>query len=210
MTKPSVPRGTGAQGVPKWSIGIIAALLASVAHADVIWVESVQGDLSDDRFAPTHLQVGPGENELFGILSGANGQGGIDRDYYSITVPDGYVLSHIVLDAYYSPDFAAFIGIQPGPIFPNDPETVHPGDLLGWMHFGPDDVNMDLLPIMGSHGQGFTPPLAAGTYTFWAQQLDDYTEYDLNFVVEVPGPTGAVVMVGAPLVMVARRRRGRR
>jgi hypothetical protein len=195
-----------AASVFMWCTGIVAALLPGPLRADVMWIESVQGDLSDNRFAPTHLLIAPGPNELYGILSGGNDQGGLDRDYFSITVPDGYVLSQIVLDAYYSPDYAAFLGVQPGPIFPNDPDTVQPGDLLGWTHFGPDQLNMDLLPIMGSHGQGFTPPLPAGTYSFWAQQLDDYTEYDLDFVVDVPAPSGAGLIV-APLLMLGRRRR---
>src|SRR5215210_758055 len=179
MKNPSVSR------IAACRAAVAAALLAGASQGGVIWNESVQGDLSDNRFAPTHLPLAPGSNELFGVLSGANSQG-FDRDYYSITIPDGYVLYHIVLELYFSTDFAAFVAVQPGPIFPDDPETVSPGDLLGWAHFGPDEQSMDLLAIMGTNGQGFTPPLPAGTYSFWAQQIDDFTEYAFDFVVEVP------------------------
>jgi len=89
----------------------------------------------------------------------------IDRGYFSITIPQGYALSQLILEQYFSADPVAFIGIQPGPIFPNDPATVNPSDLLGWMHFGVDDVGADLLPLMGANGQGFVPPLSGGGRT---------------------------------------------
>jgi len=185
---------------------LVALLLAANAHAGIIWNEPVQGDFSDDRFAPTQLSVEVGSNLLFGNMRGGNDQG-LDRDYFSITIPEGAVLTQITLAAYLSEDFAAFIAIQPGAIFPDDPETVAPGDLLGWAHFGPDQEFTDLLALMGSNGQGFDAPLPAGTYTFWGQQVGAFTNYDLDFVVEeVPAPS-SFVLIGGPLAVLLRRRR---
>jgi len=47
---------------------------------------------------------------------------------------------------------------------------------------------------------GFVPPLPSGTYTFWAQQLNGPTTYQLDFVVApepVPsiGPLGLVALM---------------
>jgi hypothetical protein len=179
---------------------------AEAARADVLYDEGMQGDLSGDRFAPTRFELAPGSWQLFGIMAGEDPNGNIDRDYFTVVVPTGHVLRAVFLDGYFSPDFAAFMAIQPGAIFPNDPETVMPDDLMGWTHFGPSHIGSDLLLLMGANGQGFIPPLPAGSYTFWGQQQADYTEYVARFEVEaVPGPAGVVVLAG--LALGCRRRR---
>ncbi|GJQ30487.1 MAG: hypothetical protein HBSAPP03_23710 [Phycisphaerae bacterium] len=185
-----------------------AVLLAAThaAHAQILWNEFTQGDLSGDRFHPTPFNLAEGSNILFGVMTGDDGTGTIDRDYFSITIPQGHVLARIDLLLYLSDDFAAFAGIQPGPIFPNDPDTVLPGDLLGWVVFGFDHEGQDLLAEMSLNGQTFTPPLPAGTYTLWAQQLDSFTEWTPDFVVE-PVPAPATLALAALGVMAMRRRR---
>lgn len=182
------------------------ALAAAPAAADVLYNEFLQGDLSDNRLAPTAFVLGPGQSTLFGVMEGEYPDNTFDRDYFSVTVPAGYVLSGLLLEAYVSDDFAAFIGIQPGPIFPNDPDTVLPGDLLGWALFGPQTVGQDLLTNMGQNGQGFDLPLPAGTYTFWAQQIGPYTEWVATFQVDVPSP-GAATVLGLGVLGALRRRR---
>jgi hypothetical protein len=177
---------------------------AALRAQPVLWDELTQGDLSNDRFHPNAFTLPVGESQLLGSMDGG-GPNGIDRDYFSITIPQGYVLSQLVLEQYFSSDPVAFIGIQPGPIFPNDPATVSPGDLLGWLHFGADNVGADLLPLMGANGQGFTPPLGEQTYTFWAQQTGEATIDVLDFWVTVPEP-GATMPL-ALMLMAARRRR---
>ena len=196
--------------MPHRSFAIVAgfALTAAAANAQVLWDELGQGDLSDDRFHPTQLTLQPGSNLLFGIIDGDDGTGNIDRDYFTFTVPAGYALSEITLTNYFSADFAAFFGVQPGPVFPDDPDTVRPGDLLGWTLFGGSLQGSDILPLMAANGQTFTPPLPAGTYSFWAQQLDSYTEWVPDFVVTpVPG-IGGLGVAAVSLLAWPRRRRG--
>jgi hypothetical protein len=182
-------------------LGVAAA---TAGAQPVIWDELSQGDLSNDRFHPTALAPPPGVSQLVGAMDGEV-NGIVDRDYFSITIPQGYVLSQLILEQYFSNDPVAFIGIQPGPIFPDDPATVMPGDLLGWLHFGDGYVGMDLLPLMGANGQGFAPPLTGSVYTFWAQQTGEPTTYVLDFVVTVPAPS-----VVLPFALIALRRRTRR
>jgi hypothetical protein len=185
-------------------IGVLA--LPALAPAQFLWNELSQGDLSDDHFAPNSFVLSPGDNTLFGTIDGDDGEGNIDRDYFSITIPSGLQLSQLVLAGYDSTDFAAFMGIQPGPIFPDDPKTVAPGDLMGWTLFGQSLIGQDLLPEMGIHGYGFTPPLSSGVFTFWVQQLDTFTEWTGDFVVtEVPEPSAAALLLIA-LAHTARRR----
>lgn len=188
-----------------WCAAVL--VLGTAAHGQTLWNEVTQGDLSDDRFNPTVLNLTEGSNILFGVIDGDDGNGSIDRDYFSVTIPQGHVLARIDLLLYLSEDFAAFVGIQPGPIFPNDPDIVLPGDLLGWAVFGPTDEGTNLLLTMSMNGQTFTPPLPAGTYTLWAQQLDSFTEWTPDFVVEaVPAP-GVLAVLGLGVAACARRRR---
>ena len=166
------------------------------------------GDLSGNRLAPTPLTLSLGDNELFGIVGGNPGMGDSDLDYFSITIPTGLQLSNLFLDHYESPDLAAFLGMQAGPIFTVDPVDATSDVLLGWTHFGPGQIGQDLLAIMSTQGIGFTPPLSSGTYTFWAQQLDDYTDWTGRFVVtEIPSPAAVVaVIMGMPVALPRRRR----
>lgn len=188
-------------------IGLLAIVVlnaAAGARAQVIYNEFVQGDISDNRFAPTALVLSEGSNILLGFMAGAQGPT-VDLDYFSITIPAGLQLDQIILTEYFSQDPVAFLAIQPGPIFPNDPLTVEPGDLMGWTHLEVGQVGLDVLAIMGTQGQGFTPPLPAGVYTFWAQQLGEPTDYTLDFVV-TPAP-GSAALLAAGGVIVLRRRR---
>src|SRR6186713_630801 len=152
-----------------WLFATVAiGCLCAPAQAQILlYDEFAQGDLSNNRFSPTPFNLPVGISQLLGNMEGDVG-GVIDRDYFSITIPQGHVLSQLVLEQYFSNDPVAFIAIQPGPIFPNDPATVTPEDLMGWLHFGAEHVGLDLLPLMGAQGQTFSPPIQAGTYSFWA------------------------------------------
>jgi hypothetical protein len=141
---------------------------------------------------------------LIGLMQGEISPGVIDLDYFTITIPPGQALSQLILESYFSLDPFAFLAIQPGPIFPNDPSSVEPQDLMGWTHMRAGQVGTDILPEMASLGYGFTIPLAAGTYTFWGQQLGDPTDYILNFVI-VPAPFSGAFLFGAAAML--RRRR---
>lgn len=187
---------------------LVVASGATTARADILYNESGQGDLSNNHLAPTVLAIAPGSSQFFGVMTGPGVNDVPDRDYFTITIPAGYVLSSITLDLYESVDFAAFLGVVAGANVPFAPDDALPSDMLGFVLPSSDQVGSDLLPIMGAAGIGFAPPLGAGTYTFWAQQLDDFTEYALTFAVTpVPTPGAAGVFALGALCAAKRRRR---
>jgi hypothetical protein len=71
--------------------------------------------------------------------------------------------------------------------------------LLGWDHYGTDDIGVNILPLMGTSGMsstGFTGPLPAGTYSFWVQEASAGTvPYGLEFTVATPEPASWTMLL---------------
>jgi hypothetical protein len=178
-----------------------------VAQAGVLWNENSSGDLSDNWLAPTPTTLSLGSNTVAGT-TGERDDGSVDRDYFTIFIPAGVVLSEILHVDYFSNDQVAFIGVQAGSVMP-DPNTVGSDSLLGWSLFGPSTVGTDMFDGLSTPrypGGGFFP-LATGpaTYTFWVQQTGENTLYEFDFVT-IPSP-GAAGLAGFGLLASLRRRR---
>lgn len=189
------------------AIACCAAAISPLAHGGLLWSEQLNGDFADHHLSPTALVLSPGQSEINGRIEDGGGGAHLDLDYFSLTIPAGHRLESMVLLTYLSPDAAAFLAIQPGPIFPQSPDDITGGDqLMGWVHFGPSYLSLDLLPFMAANGFGFTPPLPSGTFSFWAQQTDDLTEYTLLLDVQ-PIPAPPAFLAGAVLTLAAVRRR---
>lgn len=172
----------------------------------VVWDESIHGDLSGNRLAPTNLSLGLGTNAV--IATSVAG----DLEYVHMSLPAGGAFTSIVLSGWISEDNVAFIAVQAGTVFTEPPVGTNVANLLGWTHFGPFAVppGEDLLGPMGTGfgAIGFTPPLAGSDFVFWIQQTGPApTTYRLDFNV-VPTPGGAgLLWVAAGLGLSARRRR---
>ena len=156
-----------------FAFGMCAIVLFAVApsQAATVWNEATNGDISNNRLAPTSVTLAAGSNDVIGSVVGNPS----DIDYLTINVPTGDELSQIILESFTSTDQKGFIGIQSGTTFTQPPTGTDVTQLLGYTHFGPGagNVGADILPSMGTGAgsQGFTAPLAAGPYTFWIQQL---------------------------------------
>jgi PEP-CTERM motif-containing protein len=205
-----------------FSAAVCALLVAAPAKA-TIYDEAVSGDLSNDKGAPTALTLTPGSNSVIGIVNGFdNGDG---QDWVSFTIPTGFVMTSYVNSKYVSTDAQGFTGFQFGSSFSGDEFVAI--SYAGYAHFGteatnPDDnptssstVGVNLLPLMADPSfapgtTGFTPPLAAGTYTFLIQQGDPVTtsyQFDMN-VRSVPEPGSSLCLLGmGGLAILALRRR---
>jgi hypothetical protein len=186
-------------------------LSASVAQAASAWDETVNGDLSNDRLNPTAVSLGLGSNTLSASSVGGTN---IDREYVRVGVPAGGLLSQLVLTAYASTDPLSFIGVQSGSTFTEPPTGTNVANLYGYTHFGPGalGIGANYLPAIGTGAgaQGFTPPLAAGNYTFWIQQTSSTapTTYTFDFVV-VPEPGVLALLAVASLALTSVRRGAR-
>lgn len=192
----------------KMHAGVLLATLACVPTASwaaFTYDESTDGDLSGDGLAPTVLDAGVGVNTLSGTISPE------DLDYLTFNIGAGLQLDAIMLVSF-STDDVGFIGVMNGATFTEPPGDPDVGNILGWVHFGPDLVGTDILDDMGlgDGAIGFTPPLPSGDYAFWIQQLNNDTSYELQFVVSsVPVPA-ALPLLGSGLLALgayARRRR---
>jgi hypothetical protein len=201
---------------------LAVSCLASSARASVLYDESVSGDLSNNQAAPTARTLSVGTNSVLGTVNGS----GDSQDWIAVAVPSGFTLSGCVLANYVSGDAQGFTGMQAGSSFVGS--TVNPASYLGYSHFGtgatngslpPTNlINANLLPIMAGNSpggtsagaQGFTAPLAAGTYTFLIQQLGGATTYQFDFnVTPVPEPVtfGTVALGLAGMTLHRPRRR---
>jgi hypothetical protein len=193
-----------------YTIAGISLLIAAAAHADTLWDEGSNGDLSEDRFNPTPMFLPEGLWSLY-AFSGTYGENMDiwDREYFTVTMPPGTELSQLILMDYFGDDGAAFIGIQTGPIITVDPANASPTDLLGWALFGiwVEGIGVDYLPIIGRDGSGaigFDPPLPAGQYTFWIQQMGPFCNYQWDFIV-TPEPASLALACIASLIALRRR-----
>ncbi|MEO1073596.1 MAG: cadherin domain-containing protein, partial [Pseudomonadota bacterium] len=156
--------------------------------------EAIGGDLSDDNLNPSELALGEGDNI---VTSGQQGDPR-DIDYFTITVPEGQILTEIVLQDYEAgAGNLAFIGIQRGEQFTVDAASAAASDLLGGLTYGAAEEGGDILAQMGQlpGSEGFTPPLEAGTYTIWLNQTSAPSTATLNFVLEASGPAASIQTV---------------
>ncbi|MEO1387489.1 MAG: pre-peptidase C-terminal domain-containing protein [Cyanobacteria bacterium J06634_6] len=144
--------------------------------------EAVSGDISSDPNNPLVLDLAEGTTRL--TASTGNG----DQEYVTVTVPEGFELSSLLVEAY-TPNDVAFIGVQEGDVFtqPLD-NSADTSEFLGYTLFGTSAVGTDILDNIGNGsngadfgGQGFEGPLPAGTYTFALQQLSPNSDYTLAF-----------------------------
>ena len=181
------------------------------AHAATAWNEAVSGDLSNAGSSPTAVSFGLGSNIVTGTTGRASGV--VDRDYLTFTLAAGLQLETLTVMGATAIGVSAlsFIAVQAGPRVTVNPTGGSATGLLGWAHYGGNDVGTDILQIMGfgPGATGFSGALPAGSYAFWIQDTGTgVATYNLDFgVTAVPEPSAAMLLLtgGAGLVWLRRR-----
>ncbi|MBC03911.1 MAG: hypothetical protein CMJ34_11515 [Phycisphaerae bacterium] len=167
----------------------VAFTTQSALLADVVYDETVSGDLSGNAVAPTSL----GTIEDAVLLVKGSVRTPIDtRDYFTLTIPKGVTLDSMRLIDYYDGSTGGF-GNTSYVMIDDGPTSVIPanstsGDFLGGSHlnrvrFPNATTNMlDRLSGAPQGGSGFSYPLGPGTYTFNVQQTGSQENvYEIQF-----------------------------
>ena len=210
----STPRALFVSAAAALLLPAIAA--AGPAHAADVYLESISGDLSNSGLTPTSLVFAVGDNRVFGS-TGRGTDGVVDRDYFTFTLlSDTQLIGLEVLPGTTSigPATVSFLGLQAGSQVTVNPALPTATELLGWRHYGPNDIGSNILPQVGTGAgaQGFAGPLGPGTYSVWLQETGTGSaNYGFNFLVaSVPEPASwAMMLVGFGALGAALRSRRR-
>ena len=190
------------------TVALAASLAVSLAVSSAsasIYDEGVDGDLSNDRFAPTMIGLDVGLNTVTMDVIDSDGPGG-DLDYFTFTLgADESIDSIVLLDASNPSvgfDSVAFVGLAFDSIFDFDPLTFSGDGLVGFTLTPAEVVGTDVLGDL-SDGLG---SLGEGDYSFWVQQTgEDLTRVSLGInVVPTPASTALLGLMGVAAI---RRRR---
>lgn len=185
------------------------ALAGPAAQAAGGWDEAVQGDFANLGTAPTAVTLEAGSNPVRGTTGRVGGV--VDRDYFSFTLPEGTQLDTLTVvgGSFLGISGLSFIAVQAGPQVTVNPTGGSATGLLGWVHFGENDIGTDILGLMGIGfgASGFESPLRAGTYSFWLQDTGTgVASYQLDFSVSVvPEPASALLMLAGVAALIGRR-----
>jgi hypothetical protein len=205
----------------------LAGLAMAAAAQAGSYDEATQGELSDDRLAPTRFELSfdaggnvPGSNILSGRI-GRSSAGVVDRDYVHLVVPAGFVWTELRVGnrSTAGGSEGSFIGLAAGRHVPVAPTAASAAGLLGWTLYGPGQATTDILDDMarghavagGLNGaSGFNAPLPAGDYALWIQELAPGSyPYRFNLLLSpVPEPASlSIAVLGLGLVLLRQRRR---
>lgn len=198
--------------------GLLGTPVQAHAAAPAAWDESTSGDLSNSGLSPTLISLGLGSN----LIAGTTGRiaGVVDRDYFRLTLPPGWQLDTLTVlpgTTALGTSGLSFIAVQAGAQVTVNPTGGSATGLLGWAHYGENDLGTDILQIMGfgPGASGFFGSLPSGSYAFWVQDTGTGTaNYRFDFAVSVvPEPAAEwLMLVGFAVLggLRVRRRRAQR
>jgi len=175
------------------------------------YVESNDGDLSDNFNVPTILPVGLGDNFLQGTLTGGTN----DLDLFRIVVPAGLEIFEIRLVEASGGGAGSFLLIQPGDNLSSRPANNF-SDPIGFSILASGAIGDDILPTLTLPGVVSLPPffgqgtLTEGSYAGWLNETGAASTYTLNFrtqAVAIPEASTSLFCLTAMSFLCWRRRK---
>lgn len=165
-----------------------SSTITSTITSTIPYDEAIDGDLSDDPLSPNQFTLSMGMNPITATLT----QG--DTEYFSLIVPDGMVMSAIMLNSYeVIPDgpewtYSIYMSIQEGLTFETQVTTAADAALVGNIRFGERNgqIGTNILTSLFVPFEGSCPewPIASGAYAVQlGQETSETATYSLNFVV---------------------------
>ncbi|MEO1585445.1 MAG: GC-type dockerin domain-anchored protein [Planctomycetota bacterium] len=158
----------------------------AVLRNNTVHNETVDGDLSDDPNAPSALAFDLGSNVVEGQVNLSNDTTNGDRDFITLSVPAGQVLTGLTL-LDWDPDNIGFIAVNAGstgfvPSGATDAQFLA-GVLVDTSNQG-DNLLANLVSQSVTQNSLSKPELPEGDYTFVIQQTSNLVQdYALDFVV---------------------------
>ena len=184
------------------SILLIAVLctLSLEASAVVIWDEGVNGDLSNNPFAPTPLVFGIGDNTIIGSIGGLISQGGDQFDRITFSIGAGLVWTAVVVNNYVPSggnNASGFEGYTGSVIDFDDSLMTSLGGTV------PIDVSLIGMDILGFIGGPYGP----GVYSVELRENQPGTLYSLSFQISAVPEPGTLALLGIGLFGMEMSRR---
>ena len=179
----------------KRTLAIVAlATAGTAASAQVVWDETVDGNLSNDPANPTLLNFGVGTNIVRGSTLGAATPPSDGFDAFGFTIESGWSLEAIILSAY-SPATGGTSGFNFSSGAPLPGGTLIFGPGVGGANVGEDFLVTQSVGTLG-----------AGNYFMEIREFGGpIAVWELSFVV-VPAPS-AMALLGLGGLVATRRRR---
>lgn len=186
---------------------LAATIFVNPVSGQVVFDESVDGELSNDRLNPTEISLSLGTNVIAGEI-GENGQSGAtdgsDADFFTFELAAGLEVDSIAFTR--SGTGRSFVGYAVGDQITS---PINSGGITAGGLFSDGD-DASTVDGVGLATIASILPLQDGDHTFVFQETASGTfDYSVSFnvVSAVPEPSSIAILSFGGVVMMARRRR---
>lgn len=184
--------------LPVVALFLLGVFATTPAWADVVWDESVDGDLSSTSVAGTIVGLPFSDNQIIGTVGAAAVPSDFE-DFITFTINPGETLDAVILNAF-DPDFLGTSG-NTSTLFEVDGGTSWESpNTFGDTTMTTALVGTNILP---------TTTLGPGTYTIRLGEGSGPASYEFSFLVSAIPEPSTVGLLGMLLVggVIARRKR---